>query len=361
MRPVALEASGWMGEHPSGVAQYGFGLLGGLRETGSIPLELVYPAGRWSRRSRLTELGVPARPYWSGRRLGSRYGLVHLLDTRMPVGYRGPLVATLFDLIAVNEVSDREELAPARFRVRKAEAYDSLTRRADVIVTLAATIASEIRERYPRARRIEVVPPGVEAPSAGELDAAATRLAEFGIRPPYVIAVGALCARKNLGAVIEAYRRVRDGEPELRLVLAGAPNYGWAGSAAERAAKELGEDVVRTGYLPRPTLWAAIDRAECLMQLSHYEGYGLAVLEALALGTPVVASRRGGLVDAVGSHGFLVEPDDPEAAADGLREALRGGPSIEAKRRAGVTSARERTWSRAAERIAAIYSSLSRS
>lgn len=363
-RPIALEASGLLSRRPTGVAVYGRGLIHGLLEAmghrcaggrpASTGLRLICPASRWRRRGAVRDLGLPVRPYTSGRCLSWGTSLVHLLDTRFPRGYRGPLVATIFDTISALPLSAELNLASERFRRRKLAAYEEIAARADAIITLASAVREEFLSRFP-AGRVEVIPPGVDLPDGGLRARARGLLHEHGIEGPFLLSVGALCPRKNLETVIDVYLAAARRWPELRLVLAGSPDYGWTGSAAEQAASRSEGRIRLAGYLPRDVLWAALMEARCVLQLSHYEGYGLTVLEALAAGAPVIASRRGGLPEAGGEEAWLVEPGDVRGALGALERVLAQGREITDRRLAGQSRARSFTWQKAAAAILKVY------
>lgn len=372
LKPVALEASGLLSERPTGVGIYGRGLVRGLLEAtgggrtgagsgnrgGRTPerLQLICPASRWHRRGSVRDLGLALRPYVSGRFLPRWSSLVHLLDTRWPRGYQGPLIATVFDTISALPLSRELGLASESFRRKKLAAYSEIARRADVVITLASAVRDEIVTRFPAVRRVEVIPPGLDLPDASRLRARSRgALREYGIEPPFLLAVGALCPRKNLQTVVAVFDAARRRWPDLQLVLAGSPDYGWEGSEGERAVKDCQGKVRLTGYLPREALWAAIMNARCVLQLSFYEGYGLTVLEALAVGTPVIASRCGGIPEAGGGSAWLVEPRDRDGAIGTLERVLTGGREVTEQQRRGCVYARDFTWDRAARAVLKLY------
>ncbi len=135
----------------------------------------------------------------------------------------------------------------------------------------------------------------------------------------------------------------------------GARGKGREGSAGELAVKRSEGRVLLPGYLPRETLWAVLMQARCVLQLSHYEGFGLTVLEALAAGTPVIASRRGGLPEAGGEVAWLVDPDDLEATVETLQRVLTRGREIKDRQSLGRSYARSFTWEKVGRAVLNIY------
>ena len=184
------------------------------------------------------------------------------------------------------------------------------------------------------AERVVVVPNGVDdrfSPGAGA-DAARAALR---LERPYVLAVGTRIARKNLAALDRAAGAL--AERGIDLVAAGS------GRAYMRAE---GDSPVRAlGYVPEQHLPGLYAGASALVMPSLYEGFGLPCLEAMASGTPVVAADRAALPETCGGAALLFDPDDPDAAAAALLQAL-DDPGRMVDR--GLARAREFTWQRTA-------------
>lgn len=186
---------------------------------------------------------------------------------------------------------------------------------ADAVATAARATAEELVGPR-RAGSIELIPNGVGPPPAGEAGASA--------REVELLYAGVAGARKRVAALPFVLRRVRERFPGARLRIAGFEQ----GEAPDLAAlfHETGTfgAVEWVGRLSRAEL-AAHYRAACVLVLpSAYEGFPLAILEAMQEGTPVVATRVAGIPEAVeeGRTGFLVEVDTPDAMADRCTEIL---------------------------------------
>ncbi len=216
-----------------------------------------------------------------------------------------------------------------------------------IIVPSRATQHDLERVYHVPAGRIRVVYHGVDEDLAPVRDAAALAhvRARYGIPSDYLLYLGTLQPRKNIGRLVEAFLRCRRRTGRsIVLVLAGQP--GWLMSTVDThvADAEARGLVLRPGYVAREDLAALMSGALAFVFPSLYEGFGLPVLEAMACGTPVLASSSSSLPEVVGEAGLLANPLDTEALADALvrlvsEPALRQDLSAR-----GLERARQFTW-----------------
>jgi len=188
---------------------------------------------------------------------------------------------------------------------------------------------------------------------------------KYGLPPSYFLYLGGFDQRKNVTALLQAFARivtscklqVTSSEPWL--VVAGRlPEEDTPFTPdPRRIAQELGiaEQVIFIGWVSEEDKPALYSGARGFIFPSQYEGFGLPPLEAMACGTPVIASDRGSLPEVVGSGGILVSPDDVPGLAEAMRslwedQALRQELSERAQRQAARFS-----WARAAQETLAAY------
>jgi glycosyltransferase involved in cell wall biosynthesis len=167
---------------------------------------------------------------------------------------------------------------------------------------------------------------------------------------PYALFVGALQPRKEATTAIEALSLIGSAP---RLVLVG-PDKGGRGEAEEMAAR-LGVAIELRGHLPQDELAALYRGAACLVFPSRYEGFGLPLLEAMASGTPVVATTGGALPEVAGDAAVLVEPGNPVALAGGIERALADHERL---REAGLARAARYSWAETARLTLEAYREL---
>jgi glycosyltransferase involved in cell wall biosynthesis len=168
--------------------------------------------------------------------------------------------------------------------------------------------------------------------------------------------VGSMEPRKNLERVVAAYSRLRADETiPHHLVIAGPP--GWKNGGVHRAiaTSPVRDMVITYGISDDETLAALYAHADFLVAPSLYEGFGLAIVEALSFGTPVLTSRISSLPEVAGAAGLLVDPTSVEEIVEGMRNMacnrkLRDDLASRARRQASRFS-----WKRAAQRTLAVF------
>jgi glycosyltransferase involved in cell wall biosynthesis len=266
--------------------------------------------------------------------------LAHFLYV-VPPAHRGPSVVTVQDLSfdRLPDLMSRRDRALFRTFVPRS------VRRAERVLTGSEWSKNDLVERYSLSPdRIVVTPYGV--------DSAFHPNGRRETEPPYALFVGGIQPRKDPLTAIEALALV-DGD--LRLVLVGAEKRG--GDDVRSAVRRLGLErrVEFVGFIEHEGLASLYREAACLVYPSRYEGFGLPVLEAMASGTPVVATTAGAVPEVAGDAAVLVDPGDPEALADGIRQALADRDRFVA---AGLERAKRFSWAETARHTLAVYREL---
>ena len=186
--------------------------------------------------------------------------------------------------------------------------------------------------------RVSVVPGGVDERFSPSADPTPVRRA-LGLEGPYVLVVGTRIARKNVAALSDAARKLR----ELGVHLAAA--------GSGRAYMRPGDapPLQALGYVPEHHLPGLYSGALALAMPSLYEGFGLPVIEAMASGVPVVAADRSALPETCGEAAILVDPEDRAALADALAAAVTDETLRARLIPAGLERAAGFSWLRSAE------------
>jgi glycosyltransferase involved in cell wall biosynthesis len=141
---------------------------------------------------------------------------------------------------------------------------------------------------------------------------------KYNLPEDYILTVSAISPRKNINRVIKAWEKIND-DYNIPLVIVGKEGLYFAGS--EKVIKSS-ENIIFTGYVPDPDLPFLYACSSVFVYASLYEGFGLPVLEAMAAGTPVVASKNTSLPEVAGDSAIFVDPYDEESIASGIRQII---------------------------------------
>jgi glycosyltransferase involved in cell wall biosynthesis len=207
---------------------------------------------------------------------------------------------------------------------------------------------------YPAAR------PSLSAPASATDDAGVLR--KFGVTSDqFWLAVGTIEPRKNYPLLLEAYARVLREHPDTpELCIAG--QAGWKESALEPRLRALGltDRVKCLGYVPDAELAALYRRCLAFVFPSHYEGFGLPVIEALACGAAVIASRVTSVPEVLGDAGLLIDPTSVDDLAGAMTLVLTDAACRARLRERAVHQAARFSWLDAARQLLNVYSRIVR-
>lgn len=233
--------------------------------------------------------------------------------------------------------------------------------RADAVVTATAVVARELgRPLATEGGKVHVIPWGVGAPFANEPPAGTVDEVVLGRYrlpdAPFALCPGAVRAKKNLAGVLRglARLRTRDGRG-LHLVVTGPDTPQLRRDLGLVRSLGLTGHVSTPGEIDAEDLPRLLRLASVVPVLSHSEGFGLPVLEALASGTPVVVPRGSAQSEVAGEQGFAVDAGDADSVADGLAAALERREEL---RWTLPERAAEFSWDRTAAAIEALWEGL---
>jgi glycosyltransferase involved in cell wall biosynthesis len=238
-------------------------------------------------------------------------------------------------------------------------------RRAGKVLTISDFSRSEIL-KYTEAAPENVGNAGIAIPSAFRPERDESRCREvrdrYGLPSAYILSVGSLEPRKNLGVLLEAFALLRREAPgwNRKLVLAG--RRAWGANRIDDAVHALGlkADVVSADYIESRDLPAVYSMADLFVFPSLYEGFGLPPLEAMACGTPVVCSNAASLPEAVGRAAELVDPRDVPALAEAILRVATDASLRDRLCREGLERAGRFSWAAVARRVQSLYNGFGR-
>ena len=281
-------------------------------------------------------------------RLARRFDIVHVVGAGPNAAYaaalrpalRARIVLTLQGEFRADPHRSFERSSSLRYGLRR------LLARADAVTACSRFVFDELEHGGLAPRTdAEVIPNGVNP-------------GEFGRGEPggYVLAAGRLVEQKGLDTLIRSYAAARSALGARRLVLAGdGPERGRLESLA--ASLGLNGNVVFLGSVDRPRLAELLRGADVFAFPSRYEAFGVALLEAMAAGAPVVAARAGGIPEfAVDGENALLVPPDDEAALTAALSRLAGDAELAGRLAAGGRAqAARHSWETVVDRYERVY------
>ena len=301
----------------------------------------------------------------AARKLGSSFDVFHVVDHSYAQVVHalppGRALVTCHDLDTFRCVVEPHlDRRAAPFRAMTRHILSGLRKAAHIACDSEATREALVEKVHIDPSRTSVVlngpHPSCSPDSEPAADGEAGRLLGPAGRHTELLHVGSTIARKRIDVLLHVLAAVRNHCPGVRLVRVGGPF-----TADQRAVvRSLGLDdaIVVLPFLDRSTLAAVYRRSALLLLPSEREGFGLPVVEALACGTPVVASDIDPLREVGGDAVEYCEPDDVEAWAATVRRLLEERSDRDlrrARREAGIARAASFSWTRYAADVAALY------
>jgi glycosyltransferase involved in cell wall biosynthesis len=282
-----------------------------------------------------------------------------LSETGADVGvfpnYAVPLASPCPTIVVVHDMALLR--APQHFTLRKRVLMRSMLRQsvaaASVIATVSVASKRDIVELLGVDEERIALLPGAAHPSCRRAtpDVIEAVRARYSLTRPYVLTVGTIEPRKNLLTLLRAFDRLeRDGTDHDLVVVGGR---GWRDEPLVRALEARVENrrVRWLGYVPESELAALYTGADLFVYASTLEGFGLPVLEAMACGTPVVASDIAALREVGGTAARYVPAEDDEAFAHAIGETLRDRGSKLRAEAIGPIRAQTFSWRGTAETL----------
>jgi glycosyltransferase involved in cell wall biosynthesis len=362
---VALDASRTAAGQRTGTERYSLELIRGLLRIDQANDYLLYfnrppPPGLIKPRPNWQPRVVPFARLWSHLRLArelarDRPDVLFVPAHVLPLRHPPRSVVTVHDL----GFHFFPWAHPLGSRVYLELSTRWAARRATRLIAISHSTAADLQRIYRvPPERVRVVYEGVNSRfgPVHDKDLVAAVRQRYGLNSrPYLLAVGTVQPRKNLLGLLRAHRILLDTcSADVQLALAGPPGWGYGQLDHELQTLGLTAQVRLLGYVGDDDLCALYSGAVAHVQPSFYEGFGLTVLEAMACGTPVVASNTSSLPEVVGGAGLLVDPNDPRDIASALHRLLEKPTLRTELGAAGRRRAATFTWDRCAGETLAV-------
>ncbi len=234
-------------------------------------------------------------------------------------------------------------------------------KRADALTTVSQTMKTQLEKILHKKgikKNLEVIYPGADD-LFRPLDKEFSRehlFSRHGIREPFLLFVGTCEPRKNLVGLIRAFRLFLKKASDYTLVIAGGKGWKDAPIYAEVNRHGLKDRVKFLGYVPQDDLPKLYSAAEAFIFVSFYEGFGIPNLEAMACGTPIVASDIPVFREVLKDAAFFVRPDDPQDIAKGIETVISNSILRAELIRKGSIRVQDFSWERSSQQMRSFFS-----
>ncbi len=340
---------------------YVWQLVSHMQRQAEHKLVLLYPS-----REKQSRLGLrtPQRFIWDQvvfpfRAWRAKAGLLHQPAFSVPIFFPGRKVVTVHDLIPIYFSKDITPISrlflgkwvPFTFRFADHLIAISEATKNDLIATL--NIPEE---------KITVIPEAADETFKPVTDQKliARVKKQYGIAGRYLLHIGTINPRKNLEFLVRVFAKLAQDYPDLQLVITG--KKGWYFEGLFRLVDELKlqEKVIFTGYIDEADKPALLSGASVYTFPSIYEGFGLPALEAMACGTPVVASNTSSIPEVTGQAATLVSPHNEQEWIEAIRNVLADSKLADRMSKEGLVQAKKFSWDKAAKETVAVYEKVAR-
>ncbi len=298
-------------------------------------------------------ISSPFRRFWTQGRLAWEM-ITHTPDLLFVPAHSLPW-NTPHSVTTIHDVAFRyfpEYYSPYDLKVQRYAVNIALKKKAHIIVPSEFT-KNEIMKEYPYANedRIHVIPLGYDAKhysleERGDCDIVRT---QYAASKPYFLYIGRIESKKNVSQLVKAYEKMKAQiNRPCSLVLAGSQGVGYNKVRRVIQKSTCRDTIIELGWVPEEHLPCLIHGAEAVVHPSWYEGFGMQIVQAMACGTPVIASTAGSLPEILGGAGLLVSPDDIDEMAFAMHDVLTNPKLKRTLSIKGGERAQEYSWEKTA-------------
>ncbi len=266
------------------------------------------------------------------------------------------MVVTMHDMIAFLY----PEIWPgiSGFRIRSYIKYSS--QRADIIITISSWAKKDIVRilNIPK-DKIKVIYNGINKKlfkSISDLSLERLVKRKYGIRKKFILTVGPLGARKNHDRLIDAYGILPKCIRENYQLIVIGEKKGTYNNLLKKASKTCpADDIVFTGFIPEKEMPIVISAASLFVFPSLYEGFGIPLLEAMACGTPILASNVSSIPEVVGGAALLFDPYNLNEMANAIDKAINDKDLRQKLVQRGFEQIKKYSWENTAKEILGVF------
>lgn len=285
--------------------------------------------------------------------------LWHKIDVVHSLHYTHPLISPCPRVVTIHDLTFLRypELHTVGRRLVMPLFIKRALTHAEALIFVSDATRRDAESLIPTGRGIrEVVPLGVD-PKDFMVTAEDTgdTLAKLSILKPFLLFLGTIEPRKNIGRLIRAFESVANDFPELLLVIAGKLGWEFEGILTVIKTSNFRDRIRLLGFISDREKRHLLTRCSALIYPSLYEGFGLPVLEGMAAGAPVITSNVSSLPEVAGNAAMLVNPLSAEDIAEAVRRILDDPAAALKMGVLGTLRAREFDWKNVAARTYGLY------
>jgi len=234
-------------------------------------------------------------------------------------------------------------------------------RKADRVIAVSESTKRDLKDIFNvKAKKLKVIYEGFMVKKIEIKSSKIDSLKKFKLWPNFILFIGTLEPRKNLITLLRAYKKLLSSSEfkKYQLVLAGTKGYKSNEVFDAIKGLKLGKQVKYIGYVSHNQKIDLLSKAICFAFPSSYEGFGLPVLEAMVLGTPVITSNISSLPEVAGTATLLVDPEKEEDITKALKKLLSDKQLQARLKKKGIEQAKKFSWGKTAKETIKVYESM---
>lgn len=267
-----------------------------------------------------------------------------------PSLYNVPSAPVIHDLTYI----DLPEYVSAKLRSDLIKFVPKVIKRSKFVITVSEFTKQRLQDHYQIPGSDILVTPIPPAPMTTHRAAtSAAALKKLGITKPFILTLGTIEPRKNIGKLVEAYKKLpAPTRDKYGLVIAG--KIGWYSDADEAAMKDAakeGYNVTHLGYVSEEDREILYQSAALFVSASHYEGFGMPILEAMAYGTPCAVSDIPVFHEVAGDAARYFDQEKPASIAKSLETLLASKPQLAKLSKDGKAHVSKLSWDHVARSV----------
>ena len=285
--------------------------------------------------------------------------LLHVPHFNAPLLHHGPLIVSIMDVIHLGSPAYRRNLGTLLYA---RPMLNAVARKADHIVTVSNFSKNQIIQTLGiPGSRITVIPCGVGKEFTADFSPSKFKevVQSLRLRLPFILYVGNLKPHKNVQTLLRAFAHLRRHDRLRHSLLIVGEDPKWKSTVVNECLNlGIGDCTIFASQVSQSFLPLIYANADLLVMPSTLEGFGLPVLEAMACGTPVVASSAASLPEVGGNAALYFDPLSADELAVQIERVLQSHELRVSLRNLGIQQATQFSWEKAARRHIELYSGL---